>query len=131
MKIQFLLYILVVLLFSGCSTTQSGKLPAGDIDIYKRYSSEIATLHNKSLRPSSKPKYEAALTLYKNIDFSFVRDVEILNKIFGASDAHFGKKSYEQQKIIFLYRYQDKRVRFVFTRYNNAVINAECTDKIK
>ena len=130
MKIQFLFYFLVTLLFVGCASTQSGKLPAGDIDIPKRYASEIATLHNTSLRANSKPKYEAALTLYKNIDFSFVRDVETLNKLFGATDAHFGKKSYEKQNIIFLYRYKAKSVRFVFTRYNNTIISAECTDKL-
>ena len=132
MKIKLCIWLagLAVLLVSGCSTSKPEKLPAGDIDIYTKYAGEIATLHNDALRPDSKLKYEAALTLYKNVDFSFVRDIKTLEKIFGARDAHLGNKSYEQQQIIFLYRYQRKRVRFVFVRYNNAVINSECTDQI-
>lgn len=130
-KLSILLAGLAILLASGCSTMEPEKLPAGDIDIYTRYGGEIATLHNDALRPESKPKYEAALTLYKNVDFSFVRDVATLEKIFGARDAHLGNKSYEQQQIIFLYSYMGKRVRFVFVRYDNAIISSECTDTIK
>ena len=114
----------------GCSSLQHEKLPAGDIDIYTRYANEIDTLHNPKLRPDSKEKYEAALTLYKNVDFSFVREVKTLEKIFGARDVHLGKPSFEQQDIIFLYRYKGKRVRFVFTRHNSAIIHSECTDKL-
>ncbi len=130
-KSVFLLAGLAILLFSGCSTSRTGKLPAGDIDIYTRYAGEIATLHNNALRPDSKAKYEAALTLYKNVDFSFVREVATLNKIFGAHDAHLGSKYYKEQTIIFLYRHKGKRVRFVFSRYNNAIIHSECTDETK
>jgi hypothetical protein len=129
-KLYFLLKAAIVLTLFGCSTLENEKLPAGDIDIYNKYANEIETLHNKALRPDSKPKYEAALTLYKNIDFSFVRDIETLNKIFGAQDAHLGNKYYEKQQIIFLYRYQGKRVRFVFLRYNDSIIHSECTDQI-
>lgn len=118
------------MLISGCSSLQKEKLPAGDIDIYKLYAAEIDILHNPALRTDSREKYEAALTLYKNVDFSFVREVATLEKIFGAGDAHLGTPSYEQQNIIYVYRYKDKRVRFVFLRYNNAVIHSECTDEI-
>jgi len=114
----------------GCSSMQHEKLPAGDIDIYTRYANEIDTLHNTKLRTDSKQKYEAALKLYKNVDFSFVREVKTLEKIFGARDAHLGKVNFEKQDIIFQYNHKGKRVRFVFTRYNNAVIHSECTDKL-
>lgn len=130
-KLQLLLATLAIILISGCSTTQSNKLPAGDIDIYTKYKREVATLHNPALRSDSKLKYNAALTLYKNVDFSFVRDLKTLEKIFSAHDAHLGKKNFEKQTIIFLYRYKDKRVRFVFVRYNNSIVHSECTDKIK
>ena len=132
MKIKPHLFLaaLAVVLLSGCSTTHE-KLPAGDIDIYTKYKDEIATLHDPTLRPDSKRKYEAAITLYRNIDFSFVREISTLEKIFSARDAHLGKAEYEKQAIIYVYRYQDKRVRFVFMRYNKAVIHAECSDKIK
>ena len=119
-----------ILTLFGCSSMQHEKLPAGDIDVYTKYANEIETLHNPKLRTDSKEKYEAALTLYKNVDFSFVREVRILEKIFGARDAHLGRPNFEKQDIIYLYRYKGKRVRFVFTRYNKAVIHSECTDKL-
>ncbi len=128
-KLHLFLTALTVILFSGCSTTHE-KLPAGDTDIYVKYKNEIATLHDPTIRPDSKRKYDAAMTLYKNIDFSFVREISTLEKIFSARDAHLGKPEYEKQTIIYVYRYKDKRVRFIFIRYNKAVIHAECSDKI-
>jgi len=129
-KLHLFIAVLATMLFSGCAISQSDKLPAGDIDIYTRYGNEIATLHNPALRPDSELKYNAALTLYKNVDFSFVRELPTLEKIFGARDAHLGKVNYEKQTIIYIYRYKAKRVRFVFIRYNNAIIHSECTDQI-
>jgi hypothetical protein len=129
-KLYFLFKVAAITMLFGCATIQNEKLPAGDIDIYTKYAREIETLHNKALRPDSEPKYKAALTLYKNVDFSFVRSVDTLNKIFGAHDAHLGNKYYEKQQIIFLYRYRGKRVRFVFIRYNDSIIHSECTDQI-
>ncbi|MDD5727764.1 MAG: hypothetical protein PHV59_04285 [Victivallales bacterium] len=132
MKIKLNLYpaAAVLLLLLGCSSFQHEKLPAGDVDIYTIYASEIDILHNSKLRPDSQLKYEAAMTLYRNVDFSFIREVGTLEKIFGAGDAHMGKANFEKQDIIFLYRYKGQRVRFVFTRYNNTVIHSECTDKL-
>jgi len=130
-KLHFFLAGLAIMLLSGCSTLPSEKLPAGDIDIYTKYDNEIATLHNTVLRTDSELKYEAALTLYNNVDFSFVREVSTLEKIFGARDAHLGKKKFEKQTIIYVYTYKGKRVRFVFIRYNDAIIHSECTDEIK
>ncbi|MDD5697002.1 MAG: hypothetical protein PHH77_00130 [Victivallaceae bacterium] len=129
MKVKLFYLAGLIMLISGCCSPAPEKLPAGDIDIYTKFANEIATLHNTALRPDSKLKYEAALILYKNVDFSFVRDLETLEKIFGANDARLGSKHFEKQTIIYLYRYQDKRIRFVFTRYNNAIISSECTDK--
>ena len=129
-KLHLFLTAFVIMLCYGCATT-TDKLPAGDIDIYVKYKDEIATLHSSKLRADSKRKYEAALTLYKNVDFSFVRELSTLEKIFSARDAHLGKKNFEKQTIIYVYRYKDKRVRFVFLRYNNAIIHSECTDVIK
>ena len=130
-KLHLLVAAAAIILISGCSTSQSAKLPAGDIDIYSKYKNEIATLHNPALRADSELKYRAALKLYQNVDFSFVRDLRTLEKIFSAHDAHLGKNNYEKQPIIYLYRYKDKRVRFVFVRYNNSIIHSECTDKIE
>ncbi len=115
----------------GCSTSRTDKLPAGDVDIYVKYKNEIATLHSPTLRANSERKYNAAMTLYKNVDFSFVRELSTLEKIFSARDAHLGKKNFEKQTIIYVYRYKGKRVRFVFMRYNMAIIHSECTDSIK
>jgi len=132
MKTQPHLFLtaLAVILLYGCATTHE-KLPAGDIDIYVKYKDAIATLHDPTLRTDSKRKYDAAMTLYKNVDFSFVREISTLEKIFSARDAHLGTPDYEKQTIIYVYRYKGKRVRFVFIRYNKAVIHSECSDKIQ
>jgi len=130
-KLHLFLSLTAAMLFFGCASSNSEKLPAGDIDIYKRYRAEIATLHNPALRTDSQLKYEAALTLYKNIDFTYAREVSTLEKIFAARDARLSKVNYEKQTIIFLYRYKNKRVRFVFIRFNNSIIHSECTDQIK
>jgi outer membrane murein-binding lipoprotein Lpp len=130
MKMRIFTVVSVFMLIAGCASLTKEKLPAGDIDIYKLYGAEIDTLHNQALRTDSREKFEAAMTLYNNVDFSFVREVSTLEKIFGAHDAHLGTRSHEKQNIIYVYRYRGKRVRFVFLRYNNAVIHSECTDKI-
>ena len=91
-KLHLFLTAFVIMLCYGCAT-KTEKLPAGDIDIYVKYKDEIATLHSSKLRADSKRKYEAALTLYKNVDFSFVRELSTLEKIFSARDAHLGKKN--------------------------------------
>jgi hypothetical protein len=130
-KLHLFLVVLAAILLYGCSTSDTGKLPAGDIDTYVKYKNEIATLHDPTLRTDSKRKFDAAMTLYKNIDFSFVRELSTLEEIFSARDAHLGKPDYEKQTIIYVYRYKEKRVRFVFIRYNKAIIHSECTDKIK
>lgn len=129
-KLHISLLAVLAVLFAGCTTLKKEKLPAGDIDIYSKYASEIATLHNPKLRPDSKEKYEAAMTLYKNVDFSFLRELYTLEKIFSPRDAYLGKVNFDRQDIIFLYRYKGKRVRFVFTRFKNAIIHSECTDQV-
>jgi len=130
-KLHLFLAALALILISGCATSRSEKLPAGDIDMFSEFKDEIATLHNTALTPNSKAKYDAALTLYRNVDFSYVRDLVSLERIFSARDAHLGEKNYEKQNVIFLYRYKDKRVRFVFVRFNNSIIHSECTDLIE
>ena len=130
-KLHLFLIALATILLYGCSTSQTDKLPAGDVDIYVQYKNEIATLHDPTLRTDSKRKFDAAMTLYKNIDFSFVRELSTLEKIFSARDAHLAKPNYEKQTIIYVYRHKGKRVRFVFRRYNKVIIHSECTDKIK
>lgn len=130
-KLHLFSIAFVIMLCYGCSSTRTDKLPAGDIDIYVKYKDEIATLHSPVLRANSEQKYNAAMTLYRNVDFSFVRELSTLEKIFSARDAHLGKQNYEKQTIIYVYRYKGKRVRFVFIRYNTAIIHSECTDSIK
>jgi len=129
-KLHLFLALTAAMLFFGCASSNSEKLPAGDIDIFRLYKAEIATLHNPALRTDSELKYEAALTLYKNIDFSYARETYLLEKIFAARDARLSKEKNDKQTIIFLYRYKNKRVRFVFIRYNNSIIHSECTDQI-
>ncbi len=120
----FLTVISVACGFSGCCST--AKLPAGDIDIYSHYASQISTLHDKRISSNTKAKYEAALAIARGVDFSYCREVKTLDKIFGGThDAKLGEYVNNMQLVIFYYQYKSKSVRFVFQRYKNAVINFE------
>jgi hypothetical protein len=118
----FLTSVFAIALLCGC---QSKRLPAGDIDIYTRYEPEISILKNPNIRAASKEKYEAACKLADGIDFTFLRQVATLNKLFTAKDAHIARQSEKLRSVIYYFNYEGKGIRFVFWCHNNVVIKAE------
>ena len=109
---------LITLAFCGCNTM----LPAEDIKIFEVCKDEIAVLKNPKLRPGSKEKYEAALSLSKKVDFSYTRTVKFLSTIFLDSYARVNRQDESSMVIIMYYPYKDGFVSFEFHRYNDHIL---------
>ncbi len=119
--------LLLILLLTGCRSVP--KLSSEDLDVLTKYAPEIAMLHRRDVPPNSRQKYEAAKKLADGVDFSFTTNVQLLDTIFSVVDARVDNpKSYEQQ-LMFLYQWQGKSVRFLFTRFGNYVTRAEVLEK--
>ena len=118
----FCLSILTVIavLLTGCTTM----LPAEDIKIFEVCKDEIAVLKNPKLRPNSKEKYEAALSLSKKIDFSYTRTVKFLGKVFLDADARVNNQGDGKMVIIMYYPYEDHFVSFEFHRYKDHILRS-------
>ena len=104
------LFIAVSVIIAGCQSTR--KIPAGDITIYKKFADEIKIMHSK-LSPDSELKFNTAVILFNNIDFSFVREPKNLVKILGRKDAILISNE-GKEYIQYRYRFGDK---YIFVRF--------------
>ena len=111
---------LITLALCGCNTM----LPAEDIKIFEVCKDEIAVLKNPKLRPGSKEKYEAALSLTKKVDFSYTRTIKFLGKVFLDADARVNDQGDGKMTIIMYYPYEDRFVSFEFFRYNDHILKS-------
>lgn len=110
----------------GCSWQNSGqkKIPAEDRLVLEMYSDEIAILKSRSYETNSKEKYYAAKAIADGVDFSYIRNVQTLDDIFGGYDVKYGQRTLgDEQDFIFYYQYGDHDVRFVFHRVNSVIIS--------
>ncbi len=125
-KIGMALAAMLLLAVTGCGLfSETKKIPSEDIDVLIVFASEIATLHDTSLPPGSKEKFEAAKRLLEGVDFSYTRNVRTLDNIFGASDVKIATVDTTSEYLIFQYTYGGSRVMFSFARTNNAVTASE------
>ena len=118
--------VFLVSLFAGCMTE---RLPAEDLEVLTVCRQEIATLQSPEISANSRAKYEAAKSLLKKVDFSYIRRVETLDAIFSSVDARVDNPSSRSQTLIFYYQYQNSSIRFIFHRYNNIVTRFEVIEK--
>ena len=119
-KILLLLTVAGLTLFgSGCQTK---RLPAGDVDIYKKYADEIKIMHSK-ISPDSELKFKAAVTLFNNIDFSFLREPQVLVKILGTYDARIINVD-NKQYVQYRYRYDDKYILARFLLIKDMIVTS-------
>lgn len=118
-------FFLAVML-SGCVTE---RLPAEDVEVLDVCSREISVLQSKKYTPNSREKYEAAKSLLKKVDFSYIRRVETLDAIFSSLDAQVDKPDSRTQMLNFYYQYKGHSIRFVFNRYDNIVTRFEVIEK--
>ncbi|UDQ97216.1 hypothetical protein AAEX28_09235 [Lentisphaerota bacterium WC36G] len=61
------------------------KLAGCDIDVFKIYKNEIATLKNAKLSENSKEKFEAIKVLLDNVDFEQIYTVKQMENLLGKS----------------------------------------------
>ena len=110
----------------GCSWGNSSqkKIPAEDRLVLEVFSDEIAILKSRSYETNSREKYFAAKAIADGVDFSYIRNVQTLDDIFGGYDVKYGQNSLgNEQDFIFYYQYGDHDVRFVFHRVNSVIIS--------
>ncbi|WP_176012991.1 hypothetical protein [Victivallis sp. Marseille-Q1083] len=109
---------------AGCpSVIAPQKIPVEDIDVLTKFAAEIAVLQDRSLPRNSKEKYEAAKALADGVDFSYIRNVSTLEKIFDPRDVIRSEVSLnDTQDYIFYYQYGNHSVRFVFTRSHTYIM---------
>jgi len=108
----------ILLSAAGCRT----KLPAGDVDIYRLYANEIAVLKDPNISTNSLDKYNAASIIAQNVDFSYLRELQSMEAIFGQKDGIRG--AFESQEyILYTYKFKNKSIQFRFSIKGNAIIN--------
>ncbi len=125
-KFSILAAVFMLAVFTGCMTE---RLPAEDLDVLTECRAEIVTLQSPAISPNSKAKYEAAKSLLKKVDFSYIRRVETLDAIFSSVDARVDNPDSRSQTLSFYYQYQNSSIRFIFHRYNNVVTRFEVIEK--
>ena len=119
---------LVVLVSSfGCASEE--KLPAEDLEVLQFYEKEIKVLKDPSLPPNSKEKYEAAKVLADKVDFTLLRELNTMNKIFHHGDALIDTPNEPDRSIAFYYPYEGHYVRFIFHTYKTWVLRAKVDQK--
>jgi hypothetical protein len=118
--------VLLLGVLAGCATE---RLPAEDLDVLTVCRPEIEVLQSPNLPPNSKEKYEAAKSLLKKVDFSYIRRVETLDAIFSSVDALVDNPKSRTQVLSFYYQYRNRSIRFLFSRYNNIVTRFEVIEK--
>lgn len=123
-RICLIFLSLYTILISGCGTT---KLPAGDVDIYKKYDSEIRILKS-SLSPDSEMKFNAAKEIFDKVDFSFVKKPQTLFSILGVRDAR-GVSTGDGKQIQYRYRYKDKYILATFNVSGETIVAAHIKSK--
>ena len=108
---------------SGCASAE--KLPAEDLEVHQFCGDEIKVLQNPRIPPNSKEKYEAAKELASKVDFTLLRELNTMNKIFYHGDAMIDTPDQPDRTIIFYYPHEGHYVRFTFYTYATWVLRAK------
>lgn len=119
----FFLPLLTAVLLAGCATE---KIPVEDPKALEVCAAQIKVLRDPYLAANSEEKHLAAKSLAEHLDFSFIRNVQTLDKIFLAKDAHI---SATRREVVFSYPYRDKDIQFRFVCAENTVLYADIVEK--
>ena len=122
-KIIFKTFALMAVILLSTSCNSVTKLPAEDIEIFNVCKEEIAILKNPRLSARSKEKYDAAISLSRKVDFSYVRTVEFLGKVFSEKDAKINKIDNNVYTVVVYYQYKNKYISYEFKRFDNQIIS--------
>ena len=127
-KIIFKTFALMAVILLSTSCNSVTKLPAEDIEIFNVCKEEIAILKNPRISARSKEKYDAAISLSLKVDFSYVRTVEFLGKVFSEKDAKINKIDNNVYTVVVYYQYKNKYISYEFKRFDNQIIS--CSIKL-
>lgn len=127
-KIIFKTFALMAVILLSTSCNSVTKLPAEDIEIFNVCKEEIAILKNPRISARSKEKYDAAISLSRKVDFSYVRTVEFLGKVFSEKDAKINKIDNNVYTVVVYYQYKNKYISYEFKRFDNQIIS--CSIKL-
>lgn len=127
-KIIFKTFALMAVILLSTSCNSVTKLPAEDIEIFNVCKEEIAILKNPRISARSKEKYDAAISLSRKVDFSYVRTVEFLGKVFLEKDAKINKIDNNVYTVVVYYQYKNKYISYEFKRFDNQIIS--CSIKL-
>ncbi len=118
---RIILLLVVVLGTASCQTFKSQKnlLPAEDIEVPVIYAAQIAVLKDPNLPPNSREKYEAAKVLAENVDFTFARNVAVLDTFFLRQDSQRKNIDSRTEAFILYYPFEEHYVAFRFKRTGN------------
>ena len=122
-KIIFKTFALMAVILLSTSCNSVTKLPAEDIEIFNACKEEIAILKNPRISARSKEKYDAAISLSRKVDFSYVRTVEFLGKVFSEKDAKINKIDNNVYTVVVYYQYKNKYISYEFKRFDNQIIS--------
>jgi hypothetical protein len=122
-KIIFKTFALMAVILLSTSCNSVTKLPAEDIEIFNVCKEEIAILKNPRISARSKEKYDAAISLSRKVDFSYVRTVEFLGKVFSEKDAKINKIDNNVYTVVVYYQYKNKYISYEFKRFDNQIIS--------
>lgn len=107
----FMALICLAVVLSGC---QSSKLPAGDVEVLRKYRTEVEILRDPKIKANTKIKFDAAKIIFDNVDFSYARNYDELEQIFGNSDV-VGKTRYGGKKsLVYAYSWEDQVIQADF-----------------
>lgn len=107
----------------GCASEEL--LPAEDLEVMQFYEKEIKVLQNPDLPPNGREKYEAAKVLAEKVDFTLLRELNTMNKIFYHGDALIDTPDQPDRSIAFYYPWEGHYVRFIFHTYKTWVLRAQ------
>ncbi|MBE6355632.1 MAG: hypothetical protein E7058_00785 [Lentisphaerae bacterium] len=128
-KIPNVCFLLIsALIFAGCSTVSSNRLPAEDIEVFEKHNDIISILRNPKISPNSKEKYEAAKELIKHVDLHFTRETKTVDQIFHYRDAAADGLHTETPVFTFTYRYANDFIRIRFFTCRMFVTRVEITE---
>ena len=112
---------------SGCAPEE--RLPAEDLEVMQFYEKEIKVLQDPKLPHNSREKYEAAKVLAEKVDFTLLRELNTMNKIFYHGDALIDTPDQPDRSIAFYYPCEGHYVRFIFHTYGTWVLRAKVDQK--
>lgn len=106
-------------LFAGCSSMPD------DPAVMVEYSDELGVLRQSDELTDKEKKYEAAKTVFSNVDFTQIKDVDLLRRLLGRPSSTSRSGTTETIEYKYESLAKGKTIRASFQREGNAIVKAE------